>query len=278
MASAQIEIKKPTSSYWLWLGDNRAKITAIVGAKGSEVAKKGGEMWKVASAAEKAPYEKKAKEQKDAYEALISTDEGKKALQEKKAATSDVKADKLKKQELKEHKFKEQEAKQNARACKSAVKAVEKDDALKKPQSSYWLWLGDNRAKIIALVGGGRVSDVGKKAGEMWKVVTSAEKAPYEKKAKEQKDAYDTYIASPEGQAALKAFKDAVSGAKDEFKPKEEAKEVEEAPAAMEENTGTKRKAKEVVGSDKGAAADKGAVAKKTRGRPPASVQKTTAA
>jgi len=273
MASAQIEIKKPTSAYWLWLGDNRVKITALVGAKGSEVAKKGGEMWRVASPAEKAPFEKKAKEQKEAYEKLISTDEGKKALQEKKAGAADLKAEKVQKEELKEQKFKEKEAKQNERACKSAVKAVEKDDKLKKPVSSYWLWLGDNRAKITALVGA-KGSEVAKKGGEMWKVASAAEKAPFEKKAKEQKDVYDKYIASPEGQAALKAFKDAVSGAKDEYKPKEEevAAPVEE-PAA-----GTKRKAEEVASADMGTSADKGAVAKKTRGRPPASVQKTAAA
>jgi len=274
MAAAQIEIKKPCSAYWLWLGDNRAKIAAIVGSKGSDVAKKGGEMWKVASAAEKAPFEKKAKEQKDAYEKLINTDAGKKALEEKKAASADVKAEKLKKEELKDQKIKEKEIKQNERACKAAVKSVEKDDALKKPQSAYWLWLGDNRAKIAAIVGN-KGSDVAKKGGEMWKVASSAEKAPYEKKAKDQKDTYDKYIASAEGQAALKAFKDAVSGAKEEFKPKEEA----DAPAAVEEvAAGTKRKAKDATSTDKDTATDKGAVVKKARGRPPASVQKMAGA
>merc|ERR1712187_154797 len=42
-------------------------------------------------------------------------------------------------------------------------------------------------------------------------------------KAKEQKDAYDKFVASDEGAAKLKAFKEAQQAAKDQFKPKVEA-------------------------------------------------------
>merc|ERR1719261_1769826 len=62
----------------------------------------------------------------------------------------------------------------------------------------------------------------------MWKALTDAQRQPYEKKAKEQKDAYDKYIASEEGAAKLKAFKDATKAAKDQFKPKK-AKEQKDA-------------------------------------------------
>jgi len=131
------------------------------------------------------------------------------------------------------------EERKNERACKAAVKAVEKDDALKKPQSAYWLWLADNRERITTMAGTKNVSDVGKKGGEMWKALSEADKAPYDKKAKEQKDAYDKYIASDEGAAKLKAFKDATKAAKDQFKPKEEAKEDEE--EAEEEESSPKK-------------------------------------
>jgi len=238
----------------------------LVGGKITEVSKKCGEMWKALPDSAKLPYEKTAKEQKDAYDKFVATDEGKKALTEKKAASAEIKNDKVQKAEAKEEKFKIKEEKQNDRACKAAVKAVGKDDALKKPTSSYWLWLSDNRAKITSLVGS-KGSAVAKKGGEMWKAVPNADKAPYEKKAKEQKEAYDKYIASPEGTAALKAFKDATSAAKDSFKPKEDAKEVKEA--------GTKRKASPKIES----VAEKGApVAKKGRGRPPATPKAPTAA
>merc|ERR1719199_1051781 len=181
-------------------------------AKGPEVAKKAGEMWKTLADTDKAPYEKKAKEQKEAYEAFIATDEGKKALEEKKAAKAD-------------NPSKSKAERKNDRACKAELKAIakDKDEGLKKPQSAYWLWLADNRSKIVEMVGAGRVAEVAKKGGEMWKELSDDDKAPYEKKAKEQKEAYDAYIKSEAGAAALKAFKDATKAAKDQFKPAKEA-------------------------------------------------------
>merc|ERR1719199_1289704 len=104
----------------------------------------------------------------------------------------------------------------NDRACKAELKAIsmDKDENLKKPQSAYWLWLADNRTKITEMLGGGKVSDVAKKGGELWKALPPAGKAPYEAKAKEQKEAYDKYINSAEGAAALQKFKDAQKAAK----------------------------------------------------------------
>lgn len=218
------------------MGENREKISKAVGtSKGSDVAKKGGEMWKAMTDAARAPYEKRSKEAKDAYEKYIATDAGRKALEEKKAGKAEEKAEKAQKAEALAERKSAKEEKRNERACKAAVKAVEKDDKLKKPVSSYWLWLADNREKITAMVGT-NVSAVGKKGGEMWNGLSAAAKAPYEKKAKEAKDAYDKYIASPEGAAALKAFNDAKQAAKAEFAPKVAAE-------TTEETVGKKRKA-----------------------------------
>jgi hypothetical protein len=219
MAAANVaELKKPTSAYWLWLSDNRERIATMLGSgKGSEVAKKAGEMWKAVSDADRKPYETKAKEQKDAYDKFLATEEGKKALGDKKAARVEANAEKAKKEE-----------KRNDRACKAAVKAVEKDDALKKPQTAYWLWLGDNRERIVTMLGSGKGSEVAKKGGEMWKALADADRQPYERRAKEQKDAYDKYLASDEGAAKLKAFKDATKAAKDQFKSKDADKEDDE--------------------------------------------------
>jgi len=259
MASADA-LKKPQTAYWLWLGDNRENITKALGsAKGSDVAKKGGEMWKALSDAARAPYEKKAKEQKDAYEKLINTEEGKKALDEKKAAKADAKAEKDKKEQEKVEKLAAKEERRNERACNAALKLVEKDDALKKPQSAYWLWLGENRQNIVTMLGSAKGPDVAKKGGEMWKALSDAARAPYEKKAKEQKEAYDKYIASEEGAAALKAFKEAQQATKDQFKPKEVLAETE---VVQEEVTDKKRKAKE-------AGEEEPTATKKARGRPP---------
>merc|ERR1719230_870867 len=216
-------VSKPPTAYWLWLADNRSKIVAIVGTKVPDVGKKGGEMWKALDAASRAPYEKQAKAKKEEYEKFIATADGQKALQEKKDAKAEEKAEK---ETIKAEKNAEKEQKKNDRECKAALKSIEKDDNLKKPQSAYWLWLNDNREKIAKDLGSSKASDVSKKAGEKWKTVSAAEKKPYETKAAEQKAAYEKYIASEEGAAALQAFKDAKQNTKEQFKPKDSPAEA----------------------------------------------------
>merc|ERR1712048_186960 len=154
------------------------------------------------------------------------------------------------------------EERKNERACNAALKEIVKDDALKKPQTAYWLWLGDNREKIASTIGSSKPTDVSKKAGEMWKTLSDAARAPYEQKAKADKEAYDKYISSEEGAAALKKFKDAKQATMDQFKPKEtpEAEAVQEAA--------TKRKVNETV-DEEGEATGTVAPTKKARGRPP---------
>jgi len=218
MATADA-IKKPQSAYWLWLGDNRDRISKDIGSgKGSEVAKRAGMMWKELPDAQKRPYEDKAKEQKDAYDKLISTEEGRKALEEKKAAQKDNKAAKESRETERAEKAAAKEQRMNERACSIALKQIPKDDQLKKPKSAYWLWLGENREKIAASCTTSSVTEVSKKGGEMWKSMSEAEKAPYEKKAKAEKAAYDAFIASDEGKYALQAYKDAQQEARDKYK------------------------------------------------------------
>merc|ERR1719454_2113319 len=156
-------------------------VTMLGTGKATEVGKKGGEMWKALSDADRRPYEKKAKEQKDAYDKFVATDEGKRALGDKKAAKAEANAEKAKKKEERAEKLAAKEERRNERACKAAVKAVEKDDALKRPQSAYWLWLGDNRERIVNMLGSSKGPDVSKKGGELWKAVTDADRQPYEK-------------------------------------------------------------------------------------------------
>jgi len=260
-------VSKPMTAYFLWLGENREKITKMLGnAKGSEVSKKGGEMWKALPESARKPFEQLAKEKKEAYDKYCATEEGQKALQEKKSAKADEKAEKAQKAEAKAELLAQKEEKKTERACKAAVKAVEKDDALKKPQSAYWLWLADNRESISKMVGG-KITEVSKKGGEMWKALGDDKRSPYEKKAKEQKDKYDAYIASEEGAKALQAFKDAKNEAKDQFKPKE-------APAAATAETSENEKKRKA--DNEGTSPEKKMGAKKAKGRPPATVQKAT--
>merc|ERR1712137_938480 len=117
---------------------------------------------------------------------FLATEEGKKALGDKKAARVEANAEKAKKEEERAEKLAAKEEKKNERACKAAVKAVEKDDALKKPQTAYWLWLGENRERIATMLGTSKPPEVSKKGGEMWKALTDADRLPYERRAKEQ--------------------------------------------------------------------------------------------
>ena len=81
----------------------------------------------------------------------------------------------------------------------------------KRAQSSYMLWLADNREQIkkdhftdadgnLTLEGRDKVTEVAKKAGEIWKSLSDEAKAPYEAKAKELKEQYtrdmDAYSSS----------------------------------------------------------------------------------
>lgn len=108
------------------------------------------------------------------------------------------------------------------------------------------------------------MGDVAKAAGEAWKSCTPAQKAPYEAKAKEQKDAHDAYVKSEEGQAALKAHKDAVSEAKSSVKG---------APPVEEKKTGKRKaadadEAEEDEEEEEGEDSAKEPSPKKGRGRP----------
>jgi len=219
--AADESLKKPQSAYWLWLSANREKITKLIGtAKGPEVAKKGGEMWARASALEKKPFEEQSRQQKEAYEAYVKTEEGAAGL---KALKEDRKAAKV--EDVK-------------KAQKKAVKSVEKDENLKKPQSAYWLWLGANREKIVKAAGSAAAPAVGKKGGEMWNTLSAAEKRPFEEQARQQKEKYDTFLKTPAGEAAMKDFKAAQAAAKADVKG-----------ASLVEKPEKKRKVTEVDGA-----------------------------
>ena len=85
---------------------------------------------------------------------------------------------------------------------KSRKSKTEKDENKpKRAQSAYMLWLNDNREKIkteyftdddgnLTLEGRDKVTQVAKKAGELWKTLSNDEKSPYETKAKELKEQY----------------------------------------------------------------------------------------
>ena len=92
--------------------------------------------------------------------------------------------------------------------ARAAVRAIERDDRLRRPQNPYFLWLNDNRERIIGMLGKGG-AEVTKKGSQMWKELSEQERKPYEEKALKAKDARLAYLQTPEGVEALKAFETA---------------------------------------------------------------------
>merc|ERR1711862_890634 len=80
-------------------------------------------------------------------------------------------------------------------------------DKPKRPQTPYWLWLGENRAALVKEAGTANVAAVAKLGGEKWKTLSAKLKAPFEKQAAEQKAEYDK---------ALKEYKEKKGAAADD--------------------------------------------------------------
>merc|ERR1712113_1226122 len=70
-------------------------------------------------------------------------------------------------------------------------KRAKDPDAPKKPQTAYFMWMTDNRAALQKELGTNDFAAVGKLAGERWKALDAKLKVPFEKKAKDLKEAYD---------------------------------------------------------------------------------------
>nr|CAG4646112.1 EOG090X02Z1 [Macrothrix elegans] len=104
---------------------------------------------------------------------------------------------KEKKQKKEKKEKKEKEPKSSSKSSSQAAKTPkqrkpkkEKDENKpKRAQSAYMLWLNDTRDKIKADNPGISVTELTKKAGELWKKVEDRSK--WEAKAKEAKEAYD---------------------------------------------------------------------------------------
>merc|ERR1719189_2121036 len=151
------------------------------------------------SAAQKAPYEKKAADAKQAYE---------KAIEEFKAQGGVTGSRRKEKADARKELL-DKRAKKRARQERDA-------DKPKKPQTAYWLWLAENRAALAKEAGTAACPAVAKLGGERWKNLDAKLKAPFETQAAEKKSEYDR---------ALKEYKERRGEAADE----EEEEEVNEA-------------------------------------------------
>lgn len=136
------------------------------------------------------------------------------------------------------------------RKRKEKTKKVKDANAPKRPATAFMLWMNENRKKIIDENPGIKVTDVAKKAGELWRDMKN--KSEWEEKAAKSKEEYN---------AAMKKYQD--SGAAAEFKAKKRQVERERkatekknrSPAKKPKNTsnagsGSHFKSKEYIEDD----------------------------
>merc|ERR1719253_1595293 len=122
------------------------------------------------SEADKAPWDKKAAEDKKRYTTEMASYDGPMPVRKSKGSKG-----------------------------KDGKPKKEKDpNAPKRPQSGYFMWLNANRAAIIQKAGltPKDVTKVASAAGAQWKTMSEADKAPWDKKAAEDKKRYATEMAS----------------------------------------------------------------------------------
>jgi len=163
MSAAAAQPKKPQASYFLFINEKRESIQKELGCKDlPKVAKRAGELWKSLSEEDKKPYEAKHKALKEQFEKDMEEFTKNGGVVEKKAKKG--KADKVKK--------------------------IKDEHAPKKPQSGYFIFVNEKREDIFKENKDKNFGKMAKRAGELWKSLSEAEKEPYEKKAQESKADY----------------------------------------------------------------------------------------
>eukprot|EP00928_Gymnodinium_smaydae_P058792 TRINITY_DN419_c0_g1_i2.p2 TRINITY_DN419_c0_g1~~TRINITY_DN419_c0_g1_i2.p2 ORF type:complete len:210 (+),score=87.56 TRINITY_DN419_c0_g1_i2:51-632(+) len=168
MAAELVQPKKAVSAYWIWLGENREAIAKECGVgKGSVVAKAAGEKWKKMGDKEKAPFEKRAAEDKARFEKEMAEFTSQGGVKQKRKSKKD-----------------EAEGKR-------AKKAKDPNRPKKPAGGAYGCYLAANREEIKkSLPAGHKITDVTKKAGELWKSLAAKDKAKYEAEYKKKQDIY----------------------------------------------------------------------------------------
>ncbi|TVU33333.1 hypothetical protein EJB05_25143 [Eragrostis curvula] len=183
------ERKKPCPAYVLWCKDQWNEIKKEnPEADFKEVSNALGAKWKALGAEEKKPYEERYRQDKEAYLQVVGQEkreaEAMKLLEEEQMRWT---AKELLEQYLK---FR-QEAEEGGDGKKGKRKNKKKDKDPAKPKgpmSAYFLFMQERRAALVAEKK--NVTEIGKITGEEWKGMTEAQKAPYEKVAKKQKEEY----------------------------------------------------------------------------------------
>lgn len=77
------------------------------------------------------------------------------------------------------------------RKCKRKSKKEKDPNAPKRPLTAYFLFMGDERAKVKASNPDFTIAEISKELGERWKTLDAGKKEMYQEKATKGKARYD---------------------------------------------------------------------------------------
>jgi len=112
------------------------------------------------------------------------------------------------------------------------TKAKKDPNAPKRPLTSYFIFMQEKRASLVAAHPDAKAPEIGRLAGEAWKKLTDAQRKPYDEKAAAAKAQYAT---------AMLAYKTGAN-TQVEASASEEASEEEEAPVTEPPKKKTSKK------------------------------------
>jgi len=164
--------KKPVGgAFGVFAAEKRAEFQKACEGKGvSEVSKMAGEEWKKLSEQDREPYQKKYEAAKQQYDQDLATFLANGGTKEKGAAA----------------------LRKDAMKLKEAKKASKDKDAPKRPAGgAYGQFLAEKREEIKkSLPAGHSITDVAKKAGEMWKSLPADGRQKFEEAYKTAQEEY----------------------------------------------------------------------------------------
>ncbi|KAG9272212.1 FACT complex subunit SSRP1-like [Astyanax mexicanus] len=121
-------------------------------------------------------------------------------------------------------------------------KKVKDAGAPKRPMSAYMLWLNASRERIRSENPGISITEISKKAGEMWKQIDKSSKEEWDKKAEEAKRQYEK---------AMKEYKESGGGGASSSAVKEKKKKVVKADTKKRKSGGESERDKSMNDSFK---------------------------
>ncbi|KAI1292060.1 FACT complex subunit SSRP1 [Halotydeus destructor] len=166
---------------------------------------------------------------------------------------------KAKKKEKKEKKKKKEKKEKSKPKEKKHRKKKDADDGKpKKPMTAYFLWMNENRPVLKEKYPSLSLTELTKKAGELWKEKTSSDKTKYEEEYERLKIEYKKAMAEYESQGGAAAASSSKSSSKKEKSSSSSKKPSSSKAKESSPSKSASFKSKEFIDSDDDSSSDAG--------------------